>query len=178
MAQPSDTVVLKLHGSMNWLVSLFGGQVGLFQANGSSLGSQPVIHRVDLEYLGCEDFAGQIFDRGAAFPCLILPDREKRFFYQTSFGPEYPMFWDLLWSQAADVLKCSDRIVVCGYSLLPVDQRACELLLDSPGKDARIEVVSGSQTDRIAGEFRSRGIRNVVGFNGGYFADWLAAQGN
>ena len=52
--QSSDVLILKLHGSMNWLVSVFGGATGgAFLVNpASSLGHHPVIYRVDLDYLG------------------------------------------------------------------------------------------------------------------------------
>lgn len=172
--QPSDVLVLKLHGSMNWLVSVFGGATGgAFLVNPvSSLGQHPVIHRVDLNFLGYDTFAGHTYETGGAFPCLILPGRTKEFFYDTSFGREYASFWNHLWGQAADAVKRSDKIVVCGYSLLPVDQRACDLLLQMPRKETPVEIVCGQQTERIAQDFRTAGFTDVTAFQGGYFADW------
>ena len=70
----------------------------------------------------------------------------------------------------------NDKIVLCGYSLLPVDQRACELPLRTPIKDTPIEIVSGEQTARIAQDFREAGFSNVTAFQGGYFADWCRAN--
>ena len=98
----SGVLVLKLHGSMNWLVSVLGGATGgAFIVNpASSLGDHPVIHRADLEFLGYQEFSGHTYQSGGAFPCLILPGRTKEFFYDTSFGHEYAAFWDHLWSQA------------------------------------------------------------------------------
>jgi len=176
--QSSDVLILKLHGSMNWLVSVFGGATGgAFLVNpASSLGYHPVIHRVDLGYLGYHAFSGHTFESGGAFPCLILPGRTKEFYYDTSLGHEYAPFWDHLWSQAARAIRQSSKIVLCGYSLLPVDQRACDLLLRTPPKETQIEVVSGQQTERIAQDFRTAGFRNVATFQDGYFADWCKAN--
>ena len=177
---PSDVLVLKLHGSMNWLVSLFGGiSSGFFQMSGwplSSLGNRPVIHLADAKHLGYSQFSGHTFQGGGAFPCQILPGRKKEFFYDTSFGHEFGEFWELLWSQATEAVKRSERIVLCGYSLLPVDRRACDLLLREPMKEAHISVVSGSQSERIANDFKTAGFQSVNVFAGGYFEDWVQAQ--
>jgi hypothetical protein len=175
----SDVLMLKLHGSINWLVSVFGGaKAGSVWASSdlSSLGRHPVIHPADLAYLGYNDFSGHTYTSGGAFPCLILPGRRKEFFYDTSFGDEYTEFWDSLWSQAAEALQRSDRLVLCGYSLLPVDQRACDLLLQKPRRETRVSVVSGSRSERVANDFRTAGFLNVEGFKPGYFEDWVQAE--
>jgi len=178
--QSSNVLLLKLHGSINWLISIFGGAThGAFQVASwplAALGSHPVIHRADLQYLGYADFAGHTYQSGGAFPCLILPGRKKEFFYDTSFGYEFGEFWELLWSQAADAVKRSEKIVLCGYSLLPVDKRACELLLREPGKETHILVVCGSQSARIANDFRAAGFSNVNVFASGHFEDWVQAE--
>jgi hypothetical protein len=172
----SGIVVLKLHGSMNWLASLFGGRTrGGFICNGASLGSSPTIHQIDLDFLGCKEFRGRIFPGGVAFPLLILPYKKKKFGFDTSFGIEFVDFWDSLWSRARDDLKTSDRVVIIGYSLLPVDQRARAMLLEDAPKGARVEIVCGSQSNRIADDYRAHGFSDIVAF-GGYFADWLAMQ--
>jgi hypothetical protein len=177
---PSDVLLLKLHGSMNWLVSLFGGaRSGGYQIAGwppAALGNYPVIHRADLQHLGYADFTGHIFEGGGAFPCLILPGRKKEFFYDTSFGHEFEEFWELLWSQAVEAVKRSEKIVLCGYSLLSVDQRACDLLLREPPKAAHVSVVSGNQSGRIAHDFKTAGFQSVTVFAGGYFEEWVQAQ--
>jgi hypothetical protein len=176
----SDVLVLKLHGSMNWLVSLFGGlKVGGFQVASAplaALGDRPVIHLADLKHLGYEEFSGHTFQGGGAFPCLILPGRKKQFFFGTSFGHEFGDFWELLWSQAAEAVKRSERIVLCGYSLLPVDQRARELLLQEPRKETHVSVICGSQSERISNDFRAAGFLSVNLFAGGYFEDWVKAE--
>lgn len=175
---PSDILVLKLHGSVNWLVSLFGGATGgAFLVNpASSMGNHPVIHRADLKFLGYETFSGHIYQSGGAFPCLILPGRSKEFFYDTSFGHEFGDFWDHLWSQASGALRAADKIVICGYSLPGADRRARDLLFRKPQRGADIEIVSGDQSERIAREFINTGFENVSAFKSGYFADWCQAK--
>jgi hypothetical protein len=108
------------------------------------------------------EFARRTYKSGGAFSCLILPGRKKEFFYDTSFGHEFADFWDFLWSRAIEVVKRSNRIVVCGYSLFPVDQRARELLLQEPSKETHVSVVCGTQSKRIGDDFRGAGFRNVV----------------
>jgi hypothetical protein len=175
---PSDVLILKLHGSVNWLVSLFGGATGgtFLVDPPSSMGNFPVIHEADLAFLGYTDFSGHTYRSGSAIPCLILPGRRKQFFYDTSFGREFSAFWDHLWRQAEASLRNCERIVVCGYSLLPVDERARDLLLNRPPKNTPIEIIAGSQTERIVGDFRTAGFADVRGFQGGYFRDWLRAK--
>lgn len=90
----------------------------------AALGNHPVIHRADLQYFGYTNFAGHTYQSGGAFPCLILPGRKKEFFYDTSFGHEFGEFWEVLWSQAADAVNRSERIVLWDYSLAPADERA------------------------------------------------------
>jgi len=174
----SQVRLLKLHGSINWLVSVFGGKTGFFQGGEDSLGFKPVIHQVDLDFLGYTALEGSTFVSGVAFPCLILPTRNKRFFYRTSFGDEYAPFWDSLWSEAAVALRRSTRVVLCGYGLLPVDERACELILKRARPESEFEIICGSQTTRISDVVSSAGFMNVKPFVKGYFADWLASQGS
>jgi hypothetical protein len=176
----SKTLVLKVHGSVNWLISLFGGvRAGAFQVGGwppSALGDAPVIHPADLQHLGYADFKGRVFTGGGALECLILPGRKKEFFYDTSFGREVGNFWELLWSQAAEAVTKSEKIVLCGYSLLPADQRARELLLTVPQKKAHVTVVCGSQSEHIAGDFKAAGLQHVQVFAGSYFEDWVKTE--
>jgi len=113
------------------------------------------------------------FPGGGGFPSLILPGRTKVFHYSTSFGPEHKEFFDSLWSQAAYALKRADRLVLCGYSLLPVDERACDLLLRLPNRNAEVTVVSGSQGHRIAKQFKDAGFANVMPDKNGYFEAWV-----
>jgi hypothetical protein len=126
-----------------------------------------------LGYSDLTDFAPYLYRNGGAVPCLILPDREKKFFYETPFGVECRDFWNGLWTQAAEAVKRSERLILCGYSLLPVDQRACDLLLNEPTKETHITVISGDQSGRIASEFRAAGFQNVDIFENGFFEDWV-----
>jgi hypothetical protein len=178
--QSSDVLLLKLHGSINWLVSVFGGARGgsvLALPPGTlSLGGYPFISRSDLDFLGYGEFSGRIFEGGAAFPCLILPGRKKEFFYDTSLGDEYREFWDHLWLQAKQAVKGCDEIVICGYSLPAADERALDLLLHSPRKETHIEVVCGSQSERIAKDFRAAGFLSVTVSQEGYFEGWVQQE--
>jgi hypothetical protein len=160
----SQVLTLKLHGSMNWLWPV------------PFLGQRPLIYRADLEHLGYSDltdFTPYLYGNGGAIPCLILPDREKKFFYETSFGIECREFWDVLWEQAAKAITRTQRLVLCGYSLLPVDQRACDVLLNAPRTETHITVVSGGQSGRIASNLRDAGFRSVDVFKNGFFEDWV-----
>jgi hypothetical protein len=159
----SEVLILKLHGSMNWLWQV-------------PLSDRPRIHRADLEHLGyCDfaDFTEYLYESGGALPCLILPDRDKKFFYETSFGIRCREFWDVLWEQAIEAITRAQRLVLCGYSLLPVDQRACDLLLNEPRKETHITVISGDQSPRIASDFRDARFQNVAVFENGFFEDWV-----
>jgi hypothetical protein len=172
---PSEVLLLKLHGSINWLVSLFGGAVpGAFLVDRfDSMGEAPVIHRADLRFLGYEEFAGRIYETGGAPPCLILPGRTKCFFYDTSFGHEFSEFWESLWFQAKTAVQSCDRVVVCGYSLPEADVRARELLFEGVGESTPIEVITGKDSERVAREFREAGISSVTSLSGVYFSDWI-----
>ncbi len=175
---PSDVRVLKLHGSVNWLISFFDGAIGgtpLFNP-ASSMGSYPVILEEDCKNLGYEGFSGRTYAGGGVLPCLILPGRSKEFFYDTSFGREFEDFWYSLWAQAKGALKAADKIVVCGYSLPEADQSARDLLLQRPRRDIAVQIISGSQSEPIADEFRGHGFECVSAFPGGRFAEWCEAQ--
>lgn len=176
--EATEVLVLKLHGSVNWLVSLFGGATGgTFITDPShSLGNHPVIHPADLQFLGYESFSGHTYQSGGAFPCLIFPGRSKEFFYDTSFGQEFAQFWDHLWGQAATALAVAKRVVICGYSLPGADKRAHQLLLGKPDRSTNIEIVCGGDTARIAREFSDEGFGKVLSFRGRYYADWCQAN--
>lgn len=172
--QPSPILVLKLHGSMNWLVSIFGGITsGAFAASdNSSLGQCPCIATDYLKYLGYPDMAGS-FPGGGGFPSLILPGRTKEFYYETSFGPEHEKFFSSLWSQAGAALGRANKVVLCGYSLLPVDQRACDLLLRATREQSSIVVVSGRDGKRITETFRNAGFQSTECHDRCYFETWV-----
>ncbi len=174
-AQSSPILVLKLHGSINWLAPIFGGVASGPVAVGSnlSLGHQPVIHKADAEYLGYADFSGRTYSGGGALVSLILPGRNKEFFYRTPFGIEWKPFFDHLWSQAEEALKQTNKVVICGYSMDSVDQRAYETILNVPSKHAKIEIVCGSRGKLIADDFRNAGHGEVSFDTDGYFEQWV-----
>jgi hypothetical protein len=171
----SSVLVLKPHGSMNWLVSIFGGmQSGAFAiGDGGALGNLPCIATDFLKYLGYADMPGT-FPGGGGFPSLILPSQDKLFHFATSFGLEHKSFFDALWAQASAALKRAEKVVLCGYSLQRVDERACDLLLKAPRKSSRIVIVSGSDGTRITNTFRDAGFQNIECYDSGFFETWVS----
>jgi hypothetical protein len=170
----SKVKVLKLHGSTNWLALLFAS----FQPGGT-LSDRPVIAKNELSFLGYADAADPRFERaGAALPVMILPARKKDFYFAVSTGDEYMGFWDALWGQARGALDSTDRIVICGYSLLSVDDRACELLLHPNQRDPEILVASGCDTERIVDDYRRSGFARVRPADEVLFEKWVNAAAN
>jgi len=174
----SDTKVLKLHGSTSWLALLFGGMTsGFFKSQpGSTLSERPVIAKNELSFLGYADAVDRRFGKGgAALPVMIFPARSKEFYFATNTGIEYAEFWDDLWRQAKKALESAARIVICGYSLLSVDERARKHLLNAPKKDAEIVVASGEDTGRIVGDYREAGYARAVAADEVFFQKWVAS---
>ena len=132
-----------------------------------------MIHKADLEFLGYSNFEGHTYPGGGAFPSLILPGRKKEFFFRSSLGIEWKSFFDHLWSQASAALNHADKVVICGYSLLPVDERGCDLILRNPNKRAKVEVICGSQGHRIANDLHNSGYEDIAVAATGYFEDWV-----
>lgn len=175
----SATKVLKLHGSTSWLALLFGGMTSGFSAfePGHTLGDPPVIAKNDLSFLGYADAVDPRFGKGgAALPVMIFPARKKDFYFGANTGPEYVPFWDGLWCQAKTSVESAGRMVICGYSLQPVDERARDLLLKTPSKDAKIIVASGNDTDRIVGEYRQAGFAETARADEAFFEKWVSAS--
>jgi hypothetical protein len=173
----SPTLLLKLHGSINWMASISGGKTSgtAMVGSGLSLGSGPLIPQADLEYLGYEAIPGHRFPGGGALPALIMPGRKKEFFFATSLGLEWTGFWDGLWAKARNALKSAEELVVCGFSLLPADERACDLIVRVPSGSIPVTVVSGDQSDRIAAEFQRNGFSNVRSEQNQFFENWVKA---
>jgi len=177
----SGTKVFKLHGSTNWLALLFGGITSGFSAfqPGNTLSARPVIAKNELSFLGYTDAADPGFGRGgAALPVMIFPARSKDFYFAANTGNEYAEFWDKLWRQAAEALQSAARVVICGYSLLSVDERARKHLLNDPKKDAEIIVASGGDTERIVNDYREAGYARVVAADEVFFNKWVASFAN
>jgi hypothetical protein len=71
-------------------------------------------------------------------------------------------------------LRSSDRVVICGYRLSQVDQRARDLLLRSPRKSAQIVVASGGDTSDIVNEFRREDFSMAGAAGEVFFQNWVA----
>jgi len=173
----SATKVLKLHGSTNWLALLFGGLTSGSSAFkiGNTLGARPVIPKNELSFLGYDDAVDPAFGRGgAALPVMIFPARSKDFYFAPNTGIEYEEFWNKLWWQATKALESAARVVICGYSLLSVDERARKHLLNNPKKSAEIVVASGEDTDRILRDYRDAGYAGAVAAEEVFFEKWVA----
>jgi hypothetical protein len=173
----SATKILKLHGSTSWLALLFGGITSGFGAfhPGNTLGPRPVIAKNELSFLGYADAADPAFARGgAALPVMIFPARSKDFYFAANTGTEYAGFWDELWRQAHVALRSAARVVICGYSLNPVDERARKLLLNAPKKDADIVVASGDDTAGIVKKYQEAGYTRAVPADECLFKNWVA----
>ncbi len=174
----SRVALLKLHGSINWRALLFGGRrAAVVNDLERSLGRRPILFDSDLKTLGYDHEVDGSLPRGrdvAAVDSLILPVHEKQFFFHTSFGDEWTSFWDSLWSAAAASLRTSDRIVICGYSVLPIDERACKMLLEDQQITARFEVCCGDDSEVIVDRLRSFG-RDAHAAKWTLFGDWVAA---
>jgi hypothetical protein len=177
----SATKMLKLHGSTSWLALLFGGVTSgysQFQL-GNTLGDRPVIPKNELSFLGYADAMDPRFTRGgAALPVMIFPARLKDFYFAPNTGFEYVEFWDELWRQAGVALRSAARVVMCGYSLLPADERARKLLLNAPNKDAEIVIASGEDTGRILEEYQKAGYAEAKQAEEVLFQEWVVKAGN
>ncbi len=165
----SRTLVLKLHGSANWLDLVFDGLRGFacFDPSEGSLGTRPVFVDPDLAYLGYPVLRDPRLrngpqERGAVGPSIILPGRNKQFYYSTSVNDrEREAFWDDLWNQAGLALHEASEIVLIGYSMPLADSRARELLLQCGNRKAETWICSRGESNRIAGEFQKAGFERV-----------------
>jgi ribA/ribD-fused uncharacterized protein len=177
---PSAVPLLKLHGSINWLVSLGGGVTNgpIFVGPAGFMGGRPVIHTVDAEYLGYENFSGNTYPGGGSTLNMVLPGRNKQFYFDTSLGVEFKTFWDDLWSQGAHALKAANRLVICGYSMPKADGRARNLLFKHTNVETLVTVLSGADSERIANEFRDAGYENIEVLGRGYFEDLIEQEKN
>jgi len=173
---PSKVKVLKLHGSTNWLDLIFGGNTGASSPS-SVFGERPAIfRREDLEFFGYSNLCDPLcacIPRTGGRPCLILPALRKSFHDDTLFGRERTQFWQSLWTQAAQALESSDRIVIIGYRMAAVDEAAKRLLLERSNPDAHIGVFCGQSSAAICSEFNAHGFQPVETRGKGHFEDYL-----
>ena len=173
----SDVTVLKPHGSINWTGVIFGGAIGGPVQVFNSLGGRPFVDNVDSVF---PDYPSRILDK--AFPgggvtksaTLILPTYEKEFSVKTSLGDEWIPFYESIWSQAAESLGRSDRVVIIGYSMPVADYRSRAMLLWNIDKGAEVVVRCASSNETVKAESRNHGFGRVRDM--GSFADlasWL-----
>jgi len=175
LPQGSTVELLKLHGSMNWLAVMFGGITsGGFRLPAEGVfGSRPAIPDGDLSALGYVNVVDPLWPQNGttAQPPMILPTSRKRFYFDTNLGREWGSLWDRLWRSARTAIRTSDRIVVCGYGLFPIDRRGCNLLLKGE-LSGEIEICSWSDTDRIVSDLRAHG-RKAKAAEQRSFVDWV-----
>jgi hypothetical protein len=174
---PSKVKVLKLHGSTNWFGQMFRGSRGISQVS-DVYGPRPIIFfQPDLEFFG---YPTELRDRLASadeatgHAVMIMPTLHKRFFEQTLFGREWEPFWSDLWGQAGSALAASEKIVIIGYGMASVDEKARELMLQESNRDAHIAIFCGGKSTAICNEFKSRGFRRVETHPEGRFEDFLS----
>jgi hypothetical protein len=165
--QPSSVELLKLHGSTNWRGIYFGGRTtGAFVVNRNSLGDRPVLYfRSDLDYLGYQDFVDPLCSgvkTAANSPAMILPALPKTFWSETSFGKEWKPFWDHLWCRAESAIEKADELVIIGYSLPAVDQRARHTLLCTTNKAVRLTICCHESSTGIEQEFRGQAFSSIA----------------
>jgi hypothetical protein len=164
LADASPVNLLKLHGSANWWAPV------------PVMGGRPLVDSSELRFLGYPTESDPLFPKGGmgAIPPMIMPARCKKFYFDTSLGQQWKAFWDSRWHSAKLALAQSERIVICGYSLPPVDERACQLLLGT-ASSARIEVCCGSDTERTVQRFRNCN-RDAFAANQELFQDWVGSR--
>lgn len=178
----SKVKVLKLHGSANWIGSIFGGAPsGSVFAIGShrSLGLRPVIPTDELEFLGYEGIKDPRFSIGGGFITpMILPTLSKEFYFKTSLGIEWEEFWDSLWSQAKEALKQAAHIFLLGYSMPLADEQARKLILLNTKKGAQITICCFRDSASLSKQFKNAGFQNIETLEDIKFEQWSAAESN
>jgi hypothetical protein len=109
----SATTIYKLHGSVNWF------QAPLQES------PPPLMFSRDLRLLGYEDLAdARVGSNGVGINnagTLILPDPDKRFFWER--------FWSPLWNGAAQRLRAAREVFIHGYSMPASDLKAREIVV-------------------------------------------------
>jgi hypothetical protein len=176
---PSSQVqVLKLHGSVNWLMMVLGGMLN-GQFNPAETLNVVIYGSRQFESLGyppeLSDSACKFVNFPGGRPALVMGFR-KRFFSETSFGRELEDFWQCLWSQAEVALGSSDEIAVIGYSLPIADERARELLLEKANRSAQITICCGERSSHVSHEFERHGFSHIETMGGGRFEDYLGVS--
>ncbi len=176
--EASQSKVLNLHGSVNWIPLVWNGAKGPTVAP-TNFGDCPFVDNNDEALPGyrkrvlAEDFRGGQVGPGST--TLVLPTHEKRYSVSTSEGEEWVKFYDSLFEKAAGALCQADRIVLIGYSMPMADRRARSILLWHMNKSAEIVLCCGSSNSSLAREFENHGFWRVT--EGGRFEDYLKRYG-
>jgi len=175
---PSDVMLLKLHGSINWC-----GEIGLPRAGSASAGVRIIGPSVDNRegilpvyphvILDTRSRQGGMIDSSVT---MVLPTCEKRFAIQTSVGDEWKQVFDGLWNLAEDFLSQSDRSVLIGYSMPGADERASELLLHKSNRHALLNLCCGTATHELEARFRGAGFSRINTLADPSFQGFLAAR--
>ena len=168
--------VLKLHGSAGWLALTSGLPMGGSSRSVSRVfaDARPAVGSRELEFLGYSGLDPAFGGSPGAERVMIMPASKKEFFFEAGGEREWDWFWDDLWNQASEALRQANRVTICGYSMLRVDERACDVLLNEPNKDAQIIVMSGKRrTGEIVEEYQDLGYKGAVAAKELYFEDWV-----
>lgn len=180
----SPIKLLKLHGSTNWLDSLFGGARGdsliVSQSGSGVYGSRPIIRADEfnfLEYAGITDtkyMGGGVNREGS----MVLPGSNKQFCVKTSTGREREDFWNSLWHQAAEALQAAEEVTIIGYSLPEADERAQKLLFDNVRHSkSLLTICCGNDSSKIGDRFAEAGIsEDRILLDWDKFENWIDAK--
>jgi hypothetical protein len=131
--------VLKLHGSLNWVVRMRGKQPSANQLTGRAAPSEVLLSRrreiiARLRYSTPRKGPGRT--SWYTWPVIIPPIYAKQALIQT-LQP--------VWDEARDALRECDRLIIFGYSLPPTDIEAEKLFqrsLNVNTRISRIEIVN------------------------------------
>jgi hypothetical protein len=176
----SEVTVLKPHGSINWIGRLFRGATHGSSHVRNAYGDWPFVDNKDSVLSGYpSDVLDKTFGRGGVaggsdpgFVTLILPTYEKRFSAVTPLGNEWIAFYEKIWSDAAQSLERSDRIVVIGYSMPDADHHSRAVLLWNTNKRAEVFLFCRSDNERLQAQFRNHGFWRVRDM--GSFEDFVS----
>lgn len=156
---------------------LFGGRLGGPFSIGSNgpFGKRPAFTDDTLAALRYRGSTDPLCPRRdfSGVPPLILPLNRKKFYFDTNLGKMWEPFWNRLWRKAKRAVRSSNRIVICGYGMYPIDRRGCNLLLRGECR-AEIEVCSGSRSGEIVADLRAHG-RRADEAEHTLFEQWVAA---
>jgi len=162
----SDVVVLKPHGSINWIGQLFNGDRAFGHFSESRV-PHPFVDNHESLLPGYDSrVLDPSFQRGGVdgpHCTLVLPTYEKRYSVSTSVDDnEWASFYESIWSQADIAVERADRIVIIGYSLPEADRRSGAMLLWHGNKNMEVAICCGVSNASLKARFENHGFRRVV----------------